>query len=1153
EITRIVRANDPLFNQSFLYPTNVIRTSKYNIITFLPKNLFEQFQRVANAYFLFLLVLQSIPQISSLTYVTTVIPLLSVLSVTALKDLYDDIQRHRSDRNINNRICKVAQNNGFIDVQWKELAVGDVVVLFDNHFVPADMLLLSSSEPCGLAYVETADLDGETNLKNKQSMLSTSYLSNDVSKLSRFNGLVECDPPNNVLDKFNGRLIVEKHNESHAITNGNILLRGCTLRNTKWVSGLLIYTGKDTKLMKNAGRTIFKRTHIDQLMNKLIIWIFFFLLFICFICCIGCAVWEFNVGFYYQVYLPWPQYVPASVLRSDHNEKLAGVVVTSLLVFLSYIIIMNTLVPISLYVSVEIIRFTQSLFINWDIGMYHKQSNKAAKARTTALNEELGQIEYIFSDKTGTLTQNIMTFKQCSVLGIKHSIEDLLSLYGETNDKREASNPIIPYGNDKTFLKNEKKSMIEFFRVIAVCHTVLSTVDGDKLTYQAQSPDESALVEAARQLGIKFLTRTQTTITIEVFGEVETHELLCILDFDNDRKRMSVILKRNNQITLYCKGADSKVLERLDVSSNNMMKITETHLNDYASEGLRTLCLAVKNITANEYRVWHEEYHKANTTILNRDKYVSEACEKVECNLTLLGATAIEDKLQDGVPQAIATLRLAGIKIWVLTGDKQETAINISYSCKLLSEEMTKELFIIDGDTQNEVKNQIEIVEQTFKSYSTNEEISSKLTNEYYPQFSGKSFLEKWITRFTSSFPDFALVVTGSSLTHLLSTDLEEKFLKIGCSCSSVICCRVTPLQKSQVVNLVKVHRKAVTLAIGDGANDVSMIKSAHIGVGISGQEGMQAALSSDYSFGQFRYLERLLLVHGRWSYIRMTKFLKFFFYKNFAFTLCQFWYVFYSGYSAQTIYDPFFVSFYNLFYTSLPILAVGVFEKDSDDEIYQNYPKLYEPGQKNLYFSKKSFAKSTLEGLVTSFVIYYVTMLTMMHLISGDGGTELSDANGMGFTMSSTVVVVVTFKCALETKHWTLINHLFIWGSLVFYFLFNFIFYLPVFKYSYAGTFTKLASSPQYWLSMMLSCAILLIPPFLYKGYCAVVHPTLAERLRIACRKNRSKVKPALDKMSARPSSRSSRPRSGYAFSHQGGFGELITKGSVFNLRDGL
>ncbi|VDP05991.1 unnamed protein product, partial [Soboliphyme baturini] len=391
ETERRVKANDPDANAQYDYAGNYIRTSKYNMFTFLPKNLFEQFQRLANFYFLLLMILQLIPQISSLTSLTTILPLVAVLSITAAKDAIDDLQRRRSDKQVNNRVSYVVREGRLIEEIWQNVNVGD-----------ADLLLLSTSEPHGLCYIETAELDGETNLKAKQALPDTASMGDDLTMISRFDGEIVCEPPNNALSSFQGQLIWR--NKIYALDSSKLLLRGCRLRNTKWCFGLVLFAGRDTKLMMNSGKTFFKRTSLDRFLNVLIIGIVLFLLSMCTICTVLCGIWEWTTGMEFQIFLPWESFA------TQNTSTSANVAFIAFLMFFSYAILLNTVVPISLYVSVEVIRFCHSWWINWDRDMYYAKTDTPAKSRTTTLNEELGQIQYIFSDKTGTLTQNIMTF-----------------------------------------------------------------------------------------------------------------------------------------------------------------------------------------------------------------------------------------------------------------------------------------------------------------------------------------------------------------------------------------------------------------------------------------------------------------------------------------------------------------------------------------------------------------------------------------------------------------------------------------------------------------------------------------------------------------------------------------------------------------------
>uniref|UniRef100_A0A8C4EZL3 Phospholipid-transporting ATPase n=1 Tax=Dicentrarchus labrax TaxID=13489 RepID=A0A8C4EZL3_DICLA len=1133
EKERHVKANARDYNDKFSYADNRIKTSKYNIFTFLPINLFEQFQRVANAYFLVLLILQVIPEISSLSWFTTIVPLVLVLVITAVKDATDDYFRHKSDQQVNNRQSQVLIRGSLQNEKWMNVRVGDIIRLENNQFVAADILLLCSSEPYGLCYIETAELDGETNLKVRQALTVTSDLK-DITKLMDFDGEVICEPPNNKLDKFTGTLYWRDN--KYPLDNEKMLLRGCVLRNTEWCFGMVIFAGLQTKLMQNCGRTTFKRTSIDKLMNTLVLWIFAFLICMGVILAIGNTIWVSWIGRNFQVFLPGEEF--------QSNAVFSG-----FLTFWSYIIILNTVVPISLYVSVEVLRLGHSYFINWDQKMFCRQTNTAAEARTTTLNEELGQVEFIFSDKTGTLTQNIMVFSKCSINGQTYG-----DVYNEFDEKVEITektacvdfsfNPLC----DKAFkfydgslieaIKLEDLAVQEFFRLLALCHTVMPEEKSEgHLVYLAQSPDEGALVTAARNFGFVFRARTPETITLCEMGRAVTYQLLAILDFNNVRKRMSVIVRNpQGQIKLYCKGADTIIFDRLDPSSEALMYTTSEHLNEFAGEGLRTLALAYKDLDEDDFEVWMKKLLFASTVIENREDQLAVLYEEIEQGLKLLGATAIEDKLQEGVPETIACLNLADIKIWVLTGDKLETAMNIGYSCNMLRDDMN-EVFVISGHTLLEVQQQLRSAKEHILGLSR---VSSVGDVEKTDMFADDSVFEEAI------IAEYALVINGHSLAHALEPQLEHILLDLACLCKTVICCRVTPLQKAQVVELVKRHKRAVTLAIGDGANDVSMIKTAHIGVGISGQEGMQAVLASDYSFAQFRYLQRLLLVHGRWSYFRMCNFLCYFFYKNFAFTLVHFWYGFFCGFSAQTVYDQWFITLFNIVYTSLPVLAMGLFDQDVNDQNSLRYPSLYKPGQQNLLFNKRQFFLCTLQGMGTSFLLFFIPYGAFSVMVKEDG-SHFSDQQTFAVTIATTLVIVVSVQIGLDKHYWTAVNHLFIWGSLTVYFAILFamqsngIFGIFPSNFPFVGTARNCLSEKSVWLVILLTTVVCVVPGLVVSFLRVDLFPTLTDKVRHL---QQSRKKEGPQEQNLRRVRRTSSRRSAYAFSHQQGYGELITSG---------
>ncbi|XP_053509931.1 phospholipid-transporting ATPase ID [Ictalurus furcatus] len=1122
ETERRIRANDREYNLSFRYATNGIKTSKYNVLTFLPLNLFEQFQRIANAYFLCLLVLQVIPAISSLSWFTTVVPLALVLTVTAVKDAIDDINRHKSDRQVNNRKAEVLINGELRSEKWMNIQVGDIIRLENNQFVTADLLLLSSSEPLNLVYIETAELDGETNLKVKQALTVTGEMGGSVEALAAFTGEVCCEPPNNRLDIFSGTLVWKGH--KHPLDNQCVLLRGCTLRNTAWCFGLVLFAGPDTKLMQNCGKTSFKRTSIDRLMNVLVLFIFGFLVLMCVILAVGHGIWEhFEAS--YTTYIP--------------REGNMGAAFSAFLTFWSYIIILNTVVPISLYVSMEVIRLGNSYYINWDRLMYHERSSTPAEARTTTLNEELGQINYVFSDKTGTLTQNIMNFSKCSIGGKTYG--DVIDHY--TGQRLEISEDTLPVDFSFNDLADGKfqfydASLLEavklgtpqvcnFFRLLALCHTVMPDETNNELVYQAQSPDEGALVTAARNFGFVFRSRSPESLCVVELGELRCYELLAILDFNNVRKRMSVIVRSpEGQLSLYCKGADTIIYERLHNSCSKLMEVTTEHLNEFAGEGLRTLVLAYKDLDEQYFSEWKQRHHEASTSLDQREEKLNDLFEEVERDLQLIGATAIEDKLQDGVSQTIEQLAKADIKIWVLTGDKQETAENIGYSCNLLREEMT-DVFVISAKSHEEVRR--ELRDARVKMLPDSDEEASFISDSILGN-------EPKVVHDENVSGDYGLVINGHSLAYALECSMELEFLRTACMCKTVICCRVTPLQKAQVVELVKKYKQAVTLAIGDGANDVSMIKAAHIGVGISGQEGMQAVLSSDFSFAQFRYLQRLLLVHGRWSYLRMCKFLRYFFYKNFTFTFVHFWYAFFCGFSAQTVYDQAFIALYNLMYTALPVLGMGLFDQDVNDSWGLEYPQLYGPGQLSVYFNLGTFIKCALHSCYSSLVLFFVPYLSLY---------DTADYQSFALLTQTCLIFTVCVQLGLDLSYWTAVNHLFVWGSLGMYFLVSFamqsdgLHQLQPGSFTFIGTARNTLDRLNVWLTIVLTVVLCVLPVLIHRFLYSQISPTINDKVRFMVHQMKAQPPPPRRRTRIR---RSSTRRSGYAFSHTQGYGDLVT-----------
>ena len=849
---RIIHLNNPPANATNKYVDNHVSTAKYNVITFLPKFLFEQFSKYANIFFLFTAALQQIPNLSPTNQYTTIGPLVVVLLVSAGKELVEDYRRKQADRSLNMAKARILRGTSFVETKWIDVAVGDIIRVESEEPFPADLVLLASSEPEGLCYIETANLDGETNLKIKQGLPETATFVSP-SDLSRLGGRIRSEQPNSSLYTYEATLTVSSGGgeKELPLNPEQLLLRGATLRNTPWIHGVVVFTGHETKLMRNATAAPIKRTKVERQLNMLVLVLIGCLLALSIICTVGDLVMRHVDSSSLDYLYLTPTSTAGEVVGTFFKDMV------------TYWVLFSALVPISLFVTIELIKYWHAILINDDLDMYYDKTDTPANCRTSSLVEELGMVEYVFSDKTGTLTCNMMEFKQCSIAGIMYA-EDV------PEDRRATVQDGVEVGiHDFKQLRQNLQThesagaIDQFLSLLATCHTVIPEQKGNTIKYQAASPDEGALVDGAVTLGYRFTARKPRTVIIEANGVEQQYELLAVCEFNSTRKRMSSIYRcPDGKIRCYCKGADTVILERLN-EDNPHVEATLRHLEEYASEGLRTLCLAMREVPEHEFQEWWGVFEKAGMTVGgNRADELDKAAELIEHDFYLLGATAIEDKLQDGVPETIHTLQQAGIKVWVLTGDRQETAINIGMSCKLLSEDMM--LLIVNEET----------------AAATRDNLQKKL-DAIRTQGEGLAI----------EMDNLALVIDGKSLTYALEKDLEKLFLDLAIICKAVICCRVSPLQKALVVKLVKKYQKqSILLAIGDGANDVSMIQAAHIGVGISGVEGLQAARSADVAVGQFRYLRKLLLVHGAWSYHRISKAILYSFYKNMTLYLTQFW-----------------------------------------------------------------------------------------------------------------------------------------------------------------------------------------------------------------------------------------------------------------------
>ncbi|PHH88849.1 hypothetical protein CDD83_6975 [Cordyceps sp. RAO-2017] len=933
---------------------------------------------------------------------------------------------------------------------WKSLQVGDFVRIYNDDELPADVIILSTSDPDGACYVETKNLDGETNLKVRQALRCGRSLKH-ARDCERAEFRIESEPPQPNLYKYNGAIRWEQPVPGYAdddpeemtepITIDNLLLRGCNLRNTEWVLGVVIFTGHETKIMMNAGITPSKRARIAREMNFNVICNFGILLIMCLLSAIVNGV-------------AWAR-TDASLHFFEFGAIGGSAPVSGFITFWAAIIVFQNLVPISLYITLEIVRTLQAIFIFSDVEMYYEKIDQPCIPKSWNISDDVGQIEYIFSDKTGTLTQNVMEFKKATINGQPYGeafteaqagMQKRMGVDIETEGARiraeiaEAKvralgglrkinkNPYL-HDDDVTFIApdfvsdlagdsgpEQKAANAEFMLALALCHTVIAErTPGDppKMNFKAQSPDEEALVATARDMGFTVLGNSGDGINLNVMGEERHYQILNTIEFNSSRKRMSSIVRMpNGQIVLYCKGADSVIYARLKRGEQQQLRReTAEHLEMFAREGLRTLCIASKVLTEREYKVWKKEHDAAAAALEHREEKLEEVAELIEQDLLLLGGTAIEDRLQDGVPDTIALLGQAGIKLWVLTGDKVETAINIGFSCNLLNNDMELIHLKVDEDESGETSDDSfletvgKLLDQhlaTFGIAGNDEDLALAKKNHEPPA------------------PTHGLVIDGFTLRWALHDALKQKFLLLCKQCKSVLCCRVSPAQKAAVVAMVKNGLDVMTLSIGDGANDVAMIQEADVGVGIAGVEGRQAAMSSDYAIAQFRFLQRLVLVHGRWSYRRLAESISNFFYKNMVWTFSIFWFEIFCDFDITYLFDYTYILMFNLFFTSLPVGIMGVLDQDVSDKVSLAVPELYRRGIERLEWTQRKFWLYMIDGVYQSVMVFFIPYLLFIHGRSVSfSGLGLEDRLRFGAYVAHPAVLTINGYILINTYRW--------------------------------------------------------------------------------------------------------------------------------------
>ncbi|KAH0789466.1 phospholipid-translocating P-type ATPase, flippase family protein [Histomonas meleagridis] len=786
--------------------------------------------------------------------------MLVVLAVSMIKAGVEDLMKHQEDNARNNTPVTVFRDQKWQQIRSKEVQVGDIIKITNDSMVPSDILFISSSNESHICYYSESELNGETTIKV---MLPHPFLEGCDDKLTQLiqnQYQIEVKAPDRDLTSYDCRI---KCNDNFwPISIHNVLLRGMCTHYTNEIIGIVIRTGHDTKIMQNVQHPPSKLTKFDHNLNRILILIFSLMVILCFLCTFLGVKFDKGGSFKFIDNL-YPGY---------GNSFLQY--------FVQYFILFSYMFPISMTVTIEIIRTYNKVLISYDPLLRDKEYGKGFSNNSNVICQ-LGLIDYILSDKTGTLTENKMKLEKLAIGNIKF----------------DANKFIEQVSLDKNLFETSLPMLLSF----ALCNNVIvhNNNDDGTIKYDSDSPDEAAFVSFAAKCGVKLIFRSQTSIEVEILNERKEYKILAMLKFTSERKRMSILLQHENEpVILYTKGADTVLSQMISNYAENDIS------NEFANLGLRTLMFCTRKIENEELDEFIDAFHFAESSLINREEQIENCITQIEKNMKYIGITGIEDCLQDKVPETIQWLKDAGLKIFVITGDKLETAVAIGKTSKIIS--TNSNIIIINSSEISTIKR---ILEENHENLG--------------------------------NFSNVSLIIQSNSFEVIMNNNYFDEFWSYVSECDSIIFARVSPYIKGKIAELI-CETGVSTLAIGDGANDIGMLQKANIGVGVRGNEGSQATTSSDFVISRFKHLPRILTIYGHWTYRRFGIVSVLMIYKNIVFISGQIWFAFNTLWSPTALYNDFLMSMFNLLFTVLPPFIFGFWEQDLPQDVMFKYPQLY-------------------------------------------------------------------------------------------------------------------------------------------------------------------------------------------------------------------
>ncbi|KAF7703863.1 putative phospholipid-transporting ATPase IIB [Cucumispora dikerogammari] len=963
-------------------PPNLINNQKYNLVTFLPKIFYAQISQFFDFLIFALMILSTIPTYSIQPLASSITPWIMIMVLVCYKEGTQDYSRYVKDLQINTQLYTIFRTVGVkgeeeikkMIIKSSEIQTGDLIFITKNSRIPADLVLLKSFRGREV-FIRTDQLDGETDWKLRIPPSATQdcdfeffdaevhlISQRNLKKISNIgsskvdiviqdtniplhdapveikeelpgvddfriedihntgekknintdfeddkNGmpliLVSYEKPHKDIYSFNGTLSV--NNDKLPLSVENTLWRDTVLASST-ILGTVIYTGSETKTSLNTSQPRNKLGKIDYEINYYTVFLFIFAL------AMSSIFTLFNFIF--------------AAGRLD-------------VVLIKFFMIFSNLIPISLKCTIDFSRmFFYTRSIHEDI--------KGSVVRNPNISEELGRISYLLSDKTGTLTQNIMLMRKLHLGNICYSVDlnsDIRKIIRKEFIKDVTRNKSFSKG------QNLSERLLNLVNALSVCHNVTPVIEEDgKISFQASSPDEVAILEWCLDVGVKLIKRSRNEMIVDysnLINDISIYEhngisnpmlslsqpnilskssnlnvplnkeqlekkleILEIFPFTSESKRMGIIVKINNEYYFYLKGADM-IMQQVIVKSDWLNE----EVDFMAREGLRTLVIAMKKLSEIEYLTFEQKMKKAKLSP-NRNVKVLEVQSSLEKDMILLGVTGVEDKLQEDVMLTLELLKNAGIKTWILTGDKIETAISIAQSTRLF---LNRNYKILQANNRAEALRELEFLRNSDLRY---------------------------------------IVLDGKTLS-VFQQECFKEFILLSSRMEAVVACRCTPTQKAEVTQSLKEITGKLSCSIGDGGNDVSMITAANMGIGIVGKEGNQASLASDISILRFADISSLILWHGRNSYSSTSRICHYIIHRGSLLSIVQAIFASLNRFLPFNLIHGFLALSFICIYTACPMFALVDYKKISKNTCFR-YPELYKELKMHKELSFMNFFK---------------------------------------------------------------------------------------------------------------------------------------------------------------------------------------------------